>query len=274
MSQPVAPLQPLGNPAETYERFFVPAMFVPWTGELLRRAAPRPDERALDVACGTGVVARHVAPLVGPTGRVVGIDLSPAMLAVARALPAPEGATIEWREGDATALPFADGEFNLALCQQGLQFVPDRAAAARELRRVLARGGRAVVAVWRGFEHNPFFREFNGAMARRLGSRGPLAPFSLGEEGELRGLLEGAGFGDVAIEATALTLRFPSADDFLRLSVLAVAAVIPDLARLDEAGRAALVADIEREAGDALRVHREGDNLAVPIAAHLAVARA
>ncbi len=273
MAQTAAQPQPTGNPAETYERFFVPAMFVPWTGELLRHAAPRPGERVLDVACGTGVVARHVAPLVGQAGRVVGLDLSPAMLEVARGLPAPEGATIEWRQGDATALPFADGAFDLATCQQGLQFVPDRGAAARELRRVLAPGGRAAVAVWRSFEYNPFFRELNEALARRTGSRGPLVPFSLGEEGELRGLLDSAGFSVVVIEAAALTVRFPSATDFLRLSVLSAAAVIPDLAGLDDAGRAALVTDIEREVGDTLRAHREGDSIAVPLAAHLALAR-
>ncbi len=273
MAQSATSPRPPGNPAEAYERFFVPAMFVPWAGELLRRAAPRPGERALDVACGTGVVARQVAPLVGRAGRVVGLDRSPAMLAVARQLPAPEGALIAWREGDAAALPFADGEFDLALCQQGLQFVPDRAAAARELRRVLAPGGRAAVAVNRALAHNPFFREFNGALARRLGSPSPLAPFSPGEEGELRDLLTGAGFRDVAIEAVALTVRFPSAADFLRLSVLSSAVVMPDLAGLDEAGRDRLVADVEREVRDTLREHREGDGLAVPMAAHIALAR-
>ena len=89
----------------------------------------------MDVACGTGSVARHVAPLVGAEGKVVALDISPEMLAVARGLPAPAGATIEWREGNAIALTVPDDAFDLVLCQQGLQFFSDRAAAVREMRR-------------------------------------------------------------------------------------------------------------------------------------------
>ena len=89
----------------------------------------------LDVARGTGVVAREVAPLVGMTGSVVGLDASPGMLAVARAV-LPEGVAIDYHEGKADALPFPDAAFDLALCQQGLQLFPDRAAAVREMGRV------------------------------------------------------------------------------------------------------------------------------------------
>lgn len=111
-----------GNPAETYENYFVPAMFHPWAAILLRHAAPKLGERVLDVACGTGVVARMAAPLVGPNGQVVGLDMNPAMLAVARQLPPPSGATITWQDGNAMAPPFTDGAFDLVLCQHGLPF--------------------------------------------------------------------------------------------------------------------------------------------------------
>ncbi len=116
------------NPAQAYESYFVPALFVPWTAVLLEHAAPRPGERVLDVACGTGVVARNAAPLVGSEGKVAALDISPAMLDVARSLPAPAGARIDWHEGSALALPFPSEAFDLVLCQQGLQFFPDRAA--------------------------------------------------------------------------------------------------------------------------------------------------
>src|SRR5689334_226086 len=104
MNQP-----PPKNPAEVYEQYFVPAMFAPWAAVLLHRAALRTRERVLDVACGTGAVARRAARAVGAGGQVVAVDMNPAMLAVARALPPPSGASIEWREGDAMALPFPDG---------------------------------------------------------------------------------------------------------------------------------------------------------------------
>jgi ubiquinone/menaquinone biosynthesis C-methylase UbiE len=115
------------NPAETYEHYLGPTIADPWTRVLLEYAAPQPGERVLDVACGTGSVARHVAPLVGAAGQVVALDISPAMLAVARALPAPAGAPVAWLEGNAIRLDLSENAFELVLCQQGLQFFPDHA---------------------------------------------------------------------------------------------------------------------------------------------------
>src|SRR5439155_11949491 len=106
--------------------------------------------RVLDVACGTGVVARAAAERVGAAGRVIGIDLNPGMIAVARSLPEPAGASIEWVERSALDLRLQDATMDVALCQQGLQFFPDKALAMREMRRVLARGGRLALSVWNG----------------------------------------------------------------------------------------------------------------------------
>ena len=273
MTQPtVLPRRP-DTPAEAYERFFVPAIFAPWAGELLRRAAPRAGERAFDLACGTGAVARHLAPLVGSAGRVVGLARSPEMLAVARGLPSLGGAASTWCAGDAATLPFADGAFDLALCQQGLQFVADRATAARELRRVLAPGGRTGVVVWRAAEHNPFFREVNETLARHTGGHAPLAPFSLGDEGELRSLLTDAGFRDVTVAQVALTVRFPCAADFLRLTVLSTAASLPGLTGPAGAGDPELVGALGHALSATLRAHRVGRGLAVPTAAQIAFAK-
>ena len=134
--------------AQTYENYLGVAIAVPWTRLLLEYGTPRPGERVLDLACGTGNVARHVAPMVGADGKVTALDISPAMVDVARQLLPPAGAPIQWIEGDAVSLPFSDGAFDVVLCQQGLQFFSDRAAATREMRRVLLRRGRAVVSVW------------------------------------------------------------------------------------------------------------------------------
>lgn len=271
MSQP-HDATPATNPAEAYQRYFVPAIFVPWTRDLLQRAAPRPGERVLDIACGTGIVAREVAPLVGPAGQVTALDLSPAMLAVARALPIPEGAPIVWREGSAQALPFADAAFDLVLCQQGLQFFPDRSLALREARRVLAPGGRAVLSVLRSLQHNSAYQAFVEAQARHLGSSTVFAPFSLGDPDELRALLTGAGFADVTIESVTLTVRFPSRADFVRQSVLSAAAVLPALRQLDEASRDALIEAVRQDADGALRRYAEGEGLIFPMAAQVAQA--
>lgn len=126
-----------GNSAEVYHACFIPAMIGPWVSKTLALVALRPGERVLDVACGAGAVTSLTAQATGPAGRVVGLDISPEMLAVARQVKGQDGsAAIEWREGSADALPFADGSFDAVICQLGLMFFPDRVAALREMRRV------------------------------------------------------------------------------------------------------------------------------------------
>jgi len=129
--------------AVAYERDFVPAIFAQWPPKLAEIAAIAPGDRVLDVGCGTGVLAREAAARVGPSGRVTGLDLNPGMLAVARRLR-PE---IDWRQGDALDLPFADHAFDVVVSQFALMFFPDRPLALREMWRVLAAGGRLAVAV-------------------------------------------------------------------------------------------------------------------------------
>ena len=261
------------NPAEVYERYLVPVLFLPWAEELLRRAAPKQGERVLDVACGTGAVARQAAPLVGTTGLVVGLDVSPAMLAVARSLPEPDGARIAWRHGSVEALPVEDAAVDVVLCQEGLQFFPDRAAALGELRRVLGPGGRLVLSVSRGLDHQPVYAALNAAIERHLGVPAMAAPFAFGDADALRALLDEAGFRTVAVEPVVRTARFPSPERFVRLSILGAAAAVPALGRMDDAARDALVGEIREELEPVLRAFTDGDSLAFPLARHVAVAR-
>src|SRR5437870_4360862 len=129
--------------AEAYERYMMAPFGDAFGYNLVEAAAPGAGERVLDVACGTGTITRAAAERVGPTGRVVGLDLNPVMLARAQAIPQPDGGSaIEWREADATALPFADATFDVVCCHQGLMFFPDRPAALGEMCRVLVPGGR------------------------------------------------------------------------------------------------------------------------------------
>src|SRR5215216_4533148 len=144
-----------GNAAEIYEQHLVPTVFGPWAADLIGAASPQPGERVLDVACGTGVVARLAAECVGAGGKVVGLDLNPGMLAVARSVASPT--PIDWREDSAVALPFEAGAFDLVCCQQGLQFFPDRPAALRQMHRVLVPGGRLGLATWRPIQYSPGF---------------------------------------------------------------------------------------------------------------------
>jgi ubiquinone/menaquinone biosynthesis C-methylase UbiE len=150
-----------------YERHLVGPLFRPWVEPALDEVRLSAGDRVLDIACGTGIVARIAKQRLDGTGRVVGVDVSADMLGVGRAA-APD---IDWREGDAGALPLREGEqFDVVVCQQGLQFFPDKPRAAAQFRRALARGGRLAVAVWRSDDEIPFFRELRSVAERRLGA--------------------------------------------------------------------------------------------------------
>lgn len=266
--------QQSSNPAEMYEEYLVPGIHARWTPVFLDYAEPTPGERVLDVACGTGIVARNIAPLVGAKGEVVGLDISPDMLEVARGLSAPEGAAIEWQEGDAsTALP--DGPFDLVVCQQGLQFFPDGTAALEEMRRVLASDGRVVLSVFRGLDHHPLYEALIEAEARYLGV--PVAsvatPFTLGSADQLHVLFEAAGFQRVEIAPESHPVRFPEPERFATLTLLAAASLHPEL-EMDAGARSELVQTVSREVDATLQKYVENGTVAFPMHAHIAVAHA
>ena len=249
-----------GNAAEAYERYLVPAFFGPFAERLIELAEPRPADRVLDVACGTGIVARRIASRVY---RAVGLDLNPAMLEVARAADP----TVEWLAGDAAAMPVPDASFDLVLCQQGLQFLPDRAAGLRELRRVLAPGGRLAVSVWRAAEHNPGWLRLAEALERQAGPDVAAimrAPFALGAH-DLRDLF--GDFRDVAVRIRITAVRFPSARDLLLRQEVASPLAGPLSALADET-REALVRDL----ADALRPHTDDDGVCFPMETHVVTA--
>lgn len=138
----------LTSVAENYERNLVPIIFAPWADELVETACLRQGDRVLDVACGTGIVARIAARKLGGTGSVTGLDVSAPMIMVARATALTEGVAVEWREASAVELPFPEATFDVVLCQSGLQFFPDRPASLREMHRVLEpAGGRLILSV-------------------------------------------------------------------------------------------------------------------------------
>jgi ubiquinone/menaquinone biosynthesis C-methylase UbiE len=214
-----------GTAPELYQRYLVPAVTLPWAEDLVERVGLARGDRVLDVACGTGVVARHAAARVGDGGRVVGLDVNTGMLEVARAVPSPGGgSSIEWVEGSATALPFATGAFTVVLCQLGLQFFDDRRRALREMRRVLEDGGRVGASVFTAIDRNPAACALADAIDRQIGEHASLAKRSehaLADADELRNLLSSASFTDVAVQTVALTVRFASVEDWVGIQFAA-----------------------------------------------------
>ncbi|WP_163268920.1 methyltransferase domain-containing protein [Chelativorans alearense] len=203
------------TPAENYQRFFVPSIGAPVADDLIGVAGLQPGERVLDVACGTGVVTRLAAERVGAGGTVAGLDVNPGMLAVARS-QTPPNIPIDWHEASAESMPLPDDAFDVVLCQMGLQFVPNKLAALREMRRVLDTGGRAFVTV--PGPKPPMFAIMTDALARHLGpeaaSFGDLV-FSMHDIDELTELMRNAGFREVDVQAKPRTLRLPAPADFL-----------------------------------------------------------
>lgn len=223
------------NVAENYERYFVPAIGRPVAEELIRTAALKPGERVLDIGCGTGIVTRLAAEQAGPGTRVAGLDPNPGMLAIARRT-IPAAISAEWYEAGAEAMPFSDDEFDVALSQMSLQFVPDKAAALREVRRVLASGGRLVLNV--PGPTAPLFDIFADAMGRHIAPETAgfvRQVFSLHDVDEVRGMLDGAGFDEVEVEASENDLVLPGPREFLWQYIYST----PLLAPVKDAGETA-----------------------------------
>ncbi len=194
-----------GSAAEKYERF-VASWFVPWAVDLVERSGVQPGWTVLDMACGTGVVTRAAGPILGHAGAIVACDLNEGMLDEARRHEVG-GAPVEWRQADALDLPFEAGSFDAVLCQQGLQFIPDRPAAVTEMRRVLRPGSVAAVSAWRSAEHNPYISAVANGLSRHLSPAAGttmLATTALGEAQELFDLFTGAGFSSVEVHSVTI----------------------------------------------------------------------
>jgi SAM-dependent methyltransferase len=227
---------------------------------LLDVANLRPGDRVLDIATGTGVVARLAARQVTPGGTVTGLDLNDAMLNVARELPLPPGVTIEWRNGSALALPFHEGSFDVVLCQQGFQFFPDRMRALDQMRRVLRPSGRVALSVFTG--PSPYFMALRDAVARCISAESATvfaAAFSLGAADELRDSLTGACFHDVLVHHYRLTLRLPALDKFV-LRHLSALPMAESVAHIGQEAREALISHVEAAA----RAYADGYGVVVP----------
>jgi ubiquinone/menaquinone biosynthesis C-methylase UbiE len=259
------------NAPDAYERHLVPTLFAPWAHDLLSRVTPQLGERVVDVACGTGIVARLAAAQVGLNGRVVGIDLNRGMLDVAGTQTKSSGATVEWCEGDVNALPCDNATFDVAFCQQGLQFFPDKVAALGEIYRVLAPGGHFALSAWRALSHNPYLRLLGDALEKHISpeaANGYRAACDLGDAETLRDLLTGAGFEDVHISIVIVTMRHSSLATFIP-GQLAATPWAGAVAALDATAQSALLDDIIT----AFQPYTDDDGLAVPTESHVFVAR-
>lgn len=208
------PVNSVHTPAEVYETQFVPALFRQWGPIVCAAAQIRKGDKVLDVACGTGVLACSAADLVGLQGSVVGLDPNADMLAVARS----KSTKIEWAEGKAESMPFADDSFDAVVSQFGLMFFDDRPGAFREMMRVLRSGGRLAVAVCDAVEHSPGYSTLAELLQKLFGddiANAFRAPFVLGNSRRLQSICAEAGIMDAAVQQKVGTVRFSSIESLI-----------------------------------------------------------
>ena len=204
--------------AEVYESCFVPAIFGAWASPVADAAGIRRGHRVLDVGCGTGVLAREALRRVGQEGQVVGLDLNEGMLAVA----ARTEPNIEWRQGDASSLPFEDASFDVGVSQFALMYFPDRVASLREMWRILAPGGRLAIAAWAPIDHARGYQILVDIAARQCGREAAdvlAAPFVLGDQAGLAKLVADSGISAANVTLHEGSIRFPSVKEFIRIEV-------------------------------------------------------
>jgi ubiquinone/menaquinone biosynthesis C-methylase UbiE len=253
--------------AQMYEKYATLFMgqFVP---ALLEIAELQPGERVLDLACGTGVVARPAAAKVGETGQVTGLDINAGMLAAARAMPSESGAAINWVEGSATAMSLPNASFDVILCQQGLQFFPDQDAALREMLRVLAPGGRVALSVWKS--PSPYNDAVGEALERFTNAEIATkyrASRVVPNAETLHQMIVRAGFRSVEVHPRTVIIHQPGIEAFV-LGHLSGGPVASAIAAMGDKGRAAFA----RQVKTALRGYEEDDGVAYPDEVNIATA--
>ncbi len=248
---------------ETYTSLLVPRLFVPWARHLLDQAEVQPGQHVLDVATGPGTVAHLAAERVGKNGRVVAADISPEMLALAKANSPGDGhAPVEYVESPAAPLKVDDAQFDSLLCQQGLQFFPDKVEAVKEMKRATRPGGKIVLAVWANIEDCPLFH----AIYRGLKQSVPedlaemmRGPFSFPDGEALKNLCHDAGLETVELKRQSLPLLFEGG---IEQGVTAIHAtpIGPQVNALDAKTQEAAKESIEKELtalakGSAIETH-------------------
>jgi ubiquinone/menaquinone biosynthesis C-methylase UbiE len=258
-----------GNAPQLYERETVHTLGRPLAERMFSHVSLSAGDRVLDATCGMGIVTRVAVQRNGNLGHIVGVDLNPGMLDVARAHTPATRVPIEWRHGDVCALPFPRGSFEVVLCQQGLQFVPDPGAALRELRRVLVPGGRLAFTVFS--EIPAYYAALADALARYISADAAtscLSRYTLREATTLRQLVEDAGFSAIEMRVIEVMRRMPAS----------AASVVEAMARAPYAREVAAVEEDVRQAigsevSAALHAYRDGDAVVIPHRSHLVQAQ-
>lgn len=255
-----------GGP-EAYEKYVAPAFGGVWAQDLVNRAALRKGDKILDVGCGTGIVARCAYKSLGDSVHIAGVDINEIALEKAREIGALNAAPIEWKQADVTALPFSNEKFDVLLCQQGLQYFPDRSRALNEINRVLVNDGRVVFSVWRSIEFSPFYFTLHEALKEYVNPEAAsilASAYTLSDSAQLRTLFKGARFKNIKIRLVIKQMRYPSLEEFLCGSFLS-SPFANDIFALEEIKREEMFQAIHKS----ILNYIDDDGLAAPMESYV-----
>jgi ubiquinone/menaquinone biosynthesis C-methylase UbiE len=237
-----------GNSPAAYEKYLVPGFFKPWAEKLVHLSSPAPGSSILDVACGTGIVARTAASKAGSGARITGLDINPQMLGKATEMAENEGLEIEWQQGDAGDLPFEDNRFDHLFCQQAMQFFTEPQQVLVEMHRVLRPEGMLTLNILRSIHHNPAYKILADKLEKHAGdTAGTMmrSPFPDWNQKTIRNMVEEAGFGNIRIHLEIISMRYPSPEEFLRREA-ASSPLAREIEAMEPETRMELVDDLNR----------------------------
>lgn len=254
-----------GSGPDAYEKYIVPAYTRTWAKEMVKRACLRRDEKLLDVACGTGLVARTAAA-EHSTNLISGVDVNDVMIKKAQEIEA----AIAWHHSDVTQMPFGDNSFDVILCQQGLQYFPDPVLALKEMKRVLVENGRIILSVWCPIEYSPFYDSLCRVLEKYVGVKSASmlsAAYNLGDYVKLKTLFKNAGIGRININIVVKQMRCSSFDEFVIGGVMATP-FFKDIQEMPESKQKAFLSELYK-----LNEHYIDDNgLAAPLESYIITA--
>lgn len=224
--------------AEAYENHMVPGMFAHWAEFVVSLVAPQSGEHVLDVACGTGIGARVAARAVGPKGKVVGVDIDPGVIEVAQRLARGTGIPMEWQCANALQMPLEDATFDVCICLQGLQFLPDRAAGLAEIRRLLKPSGRLAASIWGSLDYNKGHHAVVQALEKQgVDASAAKRACSFSNPEDIREAAARAGFSRTQLRTEDGVSHFRSLESFLSGMTVGSPSTRHAVALLSESGR-------------------------------------